>query len=96
VVSGKVSAERMRTLILAMAELKVGLQQDCLIDPPDSPLEWYFQFSWFGAGKRKNTFKVSQDSGGPPCPAAAEALIDAVTGTLNAAYQDRTTLLFAP
>jgi hypothetical protein len=96
VFSGKVSAEQMRLLVLAVAEVKVGLQQDCTIDPPDSPLEWHFQFSWFGAGKRKNTFKATEDGPGLPCPPATEALIDAVTGTVNAAYQARTTALAVP
>jgi hypothetical protein len=95
VFSGKVSADQMRSLLLAMAEVKVGLQRDCSIDPPDSPLEWYFEFSWFGAGKRKNTFKATEGPG-IPCPPATEALIDAVTGTVNAAYQARTTALAVP
>lgn len=95
VYSGQVSPVQMQKLVDAMAAAKVGLQQDCSIDPPDSPLEWFFRFSWFGAGKRRNVFKATQDSG-TPCPPAIEELIGAVQVTLDSAYTARTTHLVAP
>lgn len=78
IVSGKASPDQMRALNTALAAAKVSQLTDCRLDPPDSPLEWYWRFLWLGKGLRQNDFEVTQDSGPPPCPAAIEDLLTAV------------------
>jgi hypothetical protein len=95
VISGTASRSRMMELTAALADARVGYQGDCSIDPPDAPLEWYFEFRWFGAGTRTNRFKATQDSG-TPCPLAVEGLIDAVHLVINSASQAATTSLYTP
>lgn len=98
VLSGTVSRSRMQELTAALANARVGSQSDCYIDPPDAPLEWYFEFRWFGAGHRTNRFKATQDSSAtfPRCPSAVEGLIDAVHLVINSALQSPTTDLRVP
>jgi hypothetical protein len=93
--SGTASQARMRELATALADAKVGHQTDCSIDPPDSPLEWYFSFVWFGSGDRKNSFEATQDPG-PRCPPEIESLISAVQLAVNSARQSATTQLSVP
>jgi hypothetical protein len=95
VLSGKASPERMRDLAEALAHLKVSSTADCSIDPPDAPLEWFFKFTWFGAGDRTNTFKATQDAG-TRCPREVEDLISAVQLVINSASSAAGTRLFAP
>ena len=86
ILSGTVSRARMMELTAALTRAKVGYQTDCLIDPPDSPLEWYFEFRWFGAGSRTNRFKAAQNVQGSRCPDEIEGvggMIDAVHRVLN-------------
>jgi hypothetical protein len=95
--SGTASRARMMELTAALTKARVGYQQDCLIDPPDAPLEWYFEFRWFGAGSRTNRFKASQDVQGSRCPDEIEGLgglIDAVHLVLNSV--SATTSLHTP
>ena len=78
IISGKASPERMRTLNAALAAARVSQPTDCYLDPPDSPIEWFWRFQWFGNGERQNKFEVTQDSGPPSCPGAVEDLMLAV------------------
>lgn len=96
IISGTASRARMMELTAALANARVGHQTDCRIDPPDSPLEWYFELRWFGAGSRTNRFKATQAHPGPDCPFAVEELISAVQRVINSAFQSKTTDLHTP
>lgn len=93
--TGVTSPERLRELGMALTNARVGFQEDCEIDPPDSPLEWYFGFHWFGVGERQNSFAATQYSG-PPCPPEIEQLIFAVGAVRGSAFQAAKTKLAIP
>ena len=84
-------------LVAAMAAVRVGFQRDCYTLPLDAHFaEDQTRLTWFGRGRRQNTFLVTNlRTELPPCPAAMDSLIDALEQYVLA-LKDRHTLATPP
>lgn len=84
ILSGQAPALQMQGLNQALEAAQAGIQGDCHIDLGDQFLEhWHFRYTWFGRGRRQNTFEAT-DKPGPPCPLEVRQLQDSLQFVINA------------
>jgi hypothetical protein len=80
VTAGQGDPAAYRELVEAMAAVRVGLQGNCFNLPLDTHIsEQELRLSWFGRGRRRNTFLVSSENTAVPlCPFGMDRLVNAL------------------
>lgn len=76
IVRGAASQADFESFASALAAARPGVAHDCLYLIGDLPDFTEFRLTWYGKGKRKNTFLVSQEVAGPICSQEVNDLID--------------------
>ena len=81
--SGQAPAIQMKGLLDDLIAARVGIQEDCTLESQDPSADGHhIRFTWFGKGRRQNTFDIT-DGPGTPCPQEIINLRNTLQHVLN-------------